>query len=138
MKLKITLLFILLFFNQFSFAEGLGQLTPSQLIKLQKEQNALVIDVRTKREWAATGVIPNSHQLQFFSPQGKHDAQQWLARLDQLKSSDEQAVILVCRSGSRSGMVGNMLIKQGIHNVHHLSKGIMTWIKTGHKTTPIN
>ena len=119
MIFKFPLLFLLISFNHFSIANELGQLSPNQLIKLQKQQNALLIDIRTEKEWAATGIIPNSHKLQFFSSNGKFDAKKWLADLDQLKTSDEQAVILICRSGSRSGMVGDMLIKKGMKNVNH-------------------
>ena len=133
MKLKLTLLFLFIFFNQLTLATELGQLSPAQLIKLQKQQNALVIDIRTEKEWAATGIIPDSHKLQFFSSNGKYNPQQWLSRLEQLKTSNDQPVILVCRSGSRSSFVGDMLIKKGMKNVHHLSTGILPWIKAGNK-----
>lgn len=118
------------------FAEDLGLLTSKQLIAMQKSSNALVIDIRTEKEWDATGIIPNSHKLQFFSPSGKYDAKKWLADLNQLKTSNDQAIILVCRSGNRSGKVGDLLTKQlGMSNVHHLSNGLMSWIKAGNEIT---
>jgi len=134
MKNNLTFLLVLSFFSSLLSAAELGNLSADQLISLQKTQNALVIDIRTENEWNATGIIPDSHKLQFFSANGKHDAKKWLSDLSQLKTSAEQPVILVCRSGSRSNMVGNMLAKQqGMKNIFHLANGIMPWIKAGNK-----
>lgn len=134
MKIKLTFFLLLTLFSSFISAEELINLSSDQLIALQKNQNALVIDIRTEKEWATTGTIPNSHKLQFFSANGKYDAEKWLSDLENLKSSAEQPIILVCRSGSRSGMVGNMLSKQkNMKNIFHLSNGIMPWIKAGNE-----
>ena len=134
MKIKLTFFLLLTLFSSFISAEELINLSTDQLIALQKNQNALVIDIRTEKEWATTGTIPNSHKLQFFSANGKYDAEKWLSDLENLKSSAEQPIILVCRSGSRSGMVGNMLSKQkNMKNIFHLSNGIMPWIKAGNE-----
>ncbi len=129
---KFSLFFLLSFFSAFIFAAELGNLSPEQLIAMQKNNDALVIDIRTEKEWNASGIIPDSHKLQFFSANGNFDAEKWLADLNQLKTSPEQVVILVCRSGNRSGKVGNLLAKKmGINNIHHLSSGISHWIKSG-------
>jgi len=135
-RINLILFFICSFFTAFISAEELGQLTAEQLITMQKQDNALVIDIRTEKEWNTTGIIPDSHKLQFFTATGKYDADKWLSNLIQLKTSPDQTVILVCRSGSRSGMVGDMLAKKmKMKNVHHLSTGIMPWIKAGNKIT---
>lgn len=134
MKTKLFLILLLSFFSVHIAAEELGQLTSEQLLTLQKESNALVIDIRTEKEWGATGVIPDSHKLQFFSPSGNYDAKKWLADLNQLKTEENQAIILVCRSGGRSGKVGSLLAKElEMNNIHHLSNGITSWIKAGNK-----
>lgn len=133
MKIKLSFFLFLSFFSSFISAEELINLSAKQLIALQ-HNNALVVDIRTESEWLATGTIPNSHKLQFFSPQGKYDTEKWLADLNKLKTSPDQAIILVCRSGGRSGKVGNMLTKQlGMANIHHLSSGMMSWIRSGNK-----
>lgn len=134
MKINLTFFLLLSFFSTLVFAEELTNLSAKQLISLQKNKNALVIDIRTEREWISTGTIPNSHKLQFFSAQGKYDAEKWLNDLNKLKSSPDQPIILVCRSGGRSGKVGNMLTSQlGMSNINHLSNGMMSWIKAGNK-----
>jgi len=135
MKITLAFFIILSFFSSLLSAEELTDLSAKQLISLQKNKEALVVDIRTEQEWAKTGIIPNSHKLQFFSSRGKYNAEKWLADLNKLKTSPDQPVILVCRSGARSGQVGNMLAKQlGMSNIYHLSHGIMSWIKAGNKT----
>jgi len=134
MKIKLSFFLLLTFFSSLISAAELINLSNKDLIDLQKNQNALIVDIRTEGEWVSTGTIPNSHKLQFFSPRGKYDAEKWLADLNKLKGSKDQAIILVCRSGSRSRTLGNMLAKQlGMENVHHLSNGIMPWIRAGNE-----
>jgi rhodanese-related sulfurtransferase len=113
-------------------AAELGQLSAQQLQAMQQNDRALVIDVRTEAEWQATGVIPNSQKLQSFNSDGQFDSAKWLADLQKLKTSADQPVILVCRSGNRSSKVGELLIRQGMTNVYHLNNGIQSWIKSGY------
>ncbi len=133
-KIKFALFLIVTFFTSLISAEELGNLSPEQLIKMQKQDNALVIDIRTEKEWNTTGIIPDSHKLEFFTPSGKYDAEKWMSDFNKLRINPEQPVILICRSGNRSGMVGNMLTKKmGLKNIYHLSSGIMPWIKAGNE-----
>jgi len=135
MKIKLSFFLLLTFFSSLISAAELINLSNKELIELQKNQNALIVDIRTEGEWSSTGTIPNSHKLQFFSPRGKYDTKKWLADLNKIKTSEDQAIILVCRSGGRSGKLGNMLTKQlGLDNIHHLSNGMMSWIRAGNET----
>lgn len=131
-----SIFFILSLFAPWLAAEELGQVSAEQLQAMQQNNNALIVDIRTEAEWQATGVIPNSRKLQSFDSDGKFDSEKWLADLQKLKSTPDQAVILVCRSGSRSSKVGEFLTQQGMHNVYHLSNGIQSWIKSGQPITP--
>lgn len=134
MKIKLAFFLLLSFFSSWLSAEQLINLSTEQLISLQKNKNALVVDIRTENEWFTTGTIPDSHKLQFFAPDGKYDVEKWVADLKKLKAIDDQPVILVCRSGGRSGKVGNMLTKKlGMKNIHHLSNGIKSWVKAGNQ-----
>ncbi len=125
-----TLLFL---FTVALNATELKNITPEQLQTLQNK-GALVIDIRTTTEWATSGIIPASKKLEFFNEQGEFDAKKWLDDLNQLHTSPEQPVILVCRSGNRSSMLGNYLTdKLGMNNIYHLQNGIMSWIKAGNE-----
>jgi rhodanese-related sulfurtransferase len=126
------LLLIWVLFSGLSMAdEMLGQLTPEQLQTLQATDTALIVDVRTAPEWQATGVVPGSQKLTFFDKDGNSNPEQWLKDLEKLKSSPEQPVILVCRSGNRSSKVGAFLLQRGMKNVSHLNGGIQGWLKAG-------
>ncbi len=136
MKFNLFFFLTFTFFSSLISAEELTNLSAKQLLSLQKNEKALVVDIRTEREWSATGTIPNSHKLQFFSAQGNYDTEKWLADLNKLKSSPDQAIILVCHSGGRSGKVGKLLTKQlGMKNIYHLSNGMMSWVK---EKNPVN
>lgn len=123
--------FFLLILSSFHLcAAELGQLTPAQLESMQAQQQALVIDIRTPKEWQASGVIPHSQALEFFDEQGNYDLDKWLNQVKKLQKTAEQPLILVCRSGNRSGKLGNILSHQlGMKNIYHLSNGISSWIK---------
>ncbi len=132
LKLFFSSLLILCSFNL--LATELGQLNPAQLENLQQQQNPLIIDVRTQKEWTQTGIIPNSHPLQFFDERGNFDKEKWLTELKKLQENSDQPVVLVCRSGNRSAKVGEFLTKKlGMKNIYHLSNGIQQWVKSNHK-----
>jgi len=132
MNYKTLLLLILAFYVHFVSAAELGELDAGQLAALQHDQNALIVDIRTEQEWAATGTIPDSRKLEFFNAEGQSDTKQWVDKLNKLRTSPDQPVVLVCRSGNRSGRVGRLLAqKLGVENVYHLKNGILPWIKAG-------
>ena len=130
-----TLIFLLLFlFNSILAAAELQNVTPDQLQSLQND-NALVIDIRTEKEWNTTGIIPDSRKIEFFNANGDYNLKKWLKQLNEQRQSPEQPVILVCRSGNRTETVGNYLTqKLGMKNIYHLDQGIKSWIKAGKKT----
>ncbi|NOQ64680.1 MAG: rhodanese-like domain-containing protein [Methyloprofundus sp.] len=133
---KYIFIFAFIFTNQAVFAEELIDLTSAELSKLQ--ENALVIDIRTPPEWKNTGIIPGSQPLRFFNDDGGYDLDAWLAEVKKLQKSPDQAIILICRSGYRSGRVGNLLVhKLKYSDVSHLSKGIYSWIQENHPTAKV-
>lgn len=131
---RTFLALVLPFWAALTQADELVDLTVSQVLAMQQDRAALVIDIRTEKEWDTTGTIPSSHKLEFFNNAGDYDAERWLAQLEKLKTTPEQPVILVCRSGNRSGIVGNYLTRQlGMRNIYHLSSGIDSWTAAGQK-----
>lgn len=122
-----------------SLAAQAGELigiTPSELEAMQAK-GALVVDVRTPEEWSKSGLIPGSAGLTYFDTNGKYDKDAWLKQLKPLQSSPEQPLILVCRSGNRSGQVGKMLANEaGYARVYHLEKGVAGWGSAGKPLEP--
>lgn len=135
MLLKLFFICLLALLTPASFAAELGQLTPEQLESLRRRQNPLVVDIRTQKEWNSTGTIPGSRKLQSFDEDGNFDKGKWLSGLKELQKSGKRPIVLVCRSGNRSRIVGRILAEQmDMENVYHLSDGIKKWLESGHKT----
>jgi rhodanese-related sulfurtransferase len=133
---KFLFCFFLTLFTCLLNAAELEDVNPEQLKSMQ-QNNALVIDIRTEKEWNSTGIIPGSRKIEFFNANGDFDQEKWLKQLQKQRQSTDQPIILVCRSGNRSRMVGTMLTKElNIKNVYHLEKGIKSWIQEGNKTEP--
>lgn len=119
---------LLIFLSSFIFADFKG-LTP-QMLQNKIDENVVIIDIRTPTEWKELGIIPTSKKIMFFDENGKYDVQKWLDEFSNYVKDKEQAFVLVCRSGNRTGTVGNFLSKKlGYKNVFHLQHGIKSWIK---------
>lgn len=126
------ILLVSLFCLTSSFADFLG-INPAQLQDKIK-QNIVVIDIRTPEEWLSTGVVPSSKKIMFFDKYGKYDVQSWIKQFSQHVKDPNQAFVLVCRSGNRTGQVGTFLSQQlKYKNVYHLQNGIKSWIKENRK-----
>ena len=105
-----------------------------KIISLMK-QGVPLIDIRTNLEWQNTGIIKNSKLLTFFDKDGKSDVKSWMNKLREVSKKD-QPVIIICRSGRRSGLVSDMLVnEENYSKVYNANSGIMAWINSGLETT---
>ena len=94
-----------------------------------------LIDVRTLEEWQKTGVIKDSKLLTFFDKNGNSNLEDWMHQLRKIVSKDDPVIIL-CRSGKRSGIVSNILSeKMNFSKVYNANSGIIGWINDGQKIT---
>ncbi|WP_094463578.1 FKBP-type peptidyl-prolyl cis-trans isomerase [Pannonibacter phragmitetus] len=90
-----------------------------------------VIDIRTADEWRETGIIPGSHLVTFFDAAGQVNPD-FGPELEKIIDSPDDEVILLCRTGNRSGMLAKYLSEQaGLTKVANVQDGIMSWIATG-------
>ena len=97
------------------------EVTPQQVEqKRRSDKQTLIIDVREPYEYRE-GHIPGSKLV----PLG-----QLTKRLNEL-GSKEQEVILVCRSGSRSGHAASQLSALGYKKVLNLRGGMIGWLRAG-------
>ncbi|MFM8330547.1 MAG: rhodanese-like domain-containing protein [Candidatus Methylumidiphilus sp.] len=125
--MKSQLFALLMLLSGLAQAGTLVGLSPDELQAMQA-QGALVVDVRTPEEWRKTGLIPGSHGLTYFDATGGYDKAAWLRQLKPLLKSPDQPLVLVCRSGNRTQIVGKMLAEEaGYAKVYHLEKGIKAW-----------
>ena len=128
----MKIIFSLLVLSVLSFAQFIG-ISPG-VLQEKIDQNIVVIDIRTPPEWNEVGIIPTSKKIMFFDEKGNYNVNSWLAQLSKYVKDKDQPFVLVCRSGNRTGMVGDFLYKKvGYKNVFHLEDGIKSWIKENRK-----
>ena len=116
-----------------SWPPSLKEFTTEQLINAQNN-GSVIIDIRSSDEWIETGIIEGAETITAFSSNGKlHN--DFRKKFFSLIESKDTPIVLYCRSGNRSKMLGNALVNQADYtNVSHLSKGIIGWQKDGKNT----
>ena len=131
MKIKLFSIY-LLFFATNVFAE-VKNINNQEIISLM-QKGVHIIDVRRLEEWRDTGVIKKSSLLTFFDAQGNYDIEKWLLELKKIVKKGDP-VIIICRSGKRSGIVSKFLDEQAdFKNVYNASGGMLSWINSNNKT----
>ncbi len=88
-----------------------------QLVELVNRENALVLDVRDRREYDS-GHIVNAVNIPFSALN---------SRLDELSKHKERAIVVSCKMGQHSGTAGVLLRKHGFQNVVRLKGGLAEW-----------
>ena len=133
--MKIKLLAMTLFFllNSTQLFAGIYEVN-NEKIKILLDSSVPLIDIRTEGEWNETGVISNSHLLIFFDIDGNYDFKKWMIEIGEI-ADENGPIIIMCRSGRRSRIVSNMMIKENSeYLVYHATNGIKSWIESSIKT----
>jgi rhodanese-related sulfurtransferase len=86
--------------------------------QLEKDTNAVVLDVRTAAE-VNEGIIPKAIHIDIYEGQG------FLDKLEDLDNSKNYYVY--CRSGNRSGQACAVMNQLGFKNAYNLKGGINEW-----------
>ena len=108
----------------------------SELSVADAHQRALsgeivLVDIRTPREWEATGVGEGAHPLDMRREDFEH-------ALAQLTEGDRDvSVALICARGVRSARLSNQLTEAGFTNIIDVPEGMLGsaagpgWVRTG-------
>ncbi|WP_020681118.1 rhodanese-like domain-containing protein [Marinobacterium rhizophilum] len=91
--------------------------TPTQAVTLINKQDAVVIDIRAKKEWA-TGHITDAINLPIA------DLDTRMAELNKYKS---RPIIVVCNLGQTASSATKKLTAAGFEHVTRLSGGMTEW-----------
>lgn len=111
----------------------LRDLSPNDFIDAQKN-GGIVIDIRREEEWKETGILQGSNTITAFTKDGNIHPD-FPKKFFDLINDIDVPILLYCRTGNRTGILGQALIDQvGQTNVSHLSEGIVGWKKQGHPT----
>lgn len=100
---------------------GIKEVDCSAALQLINHKNALVLDVREDSEYQL-GHILNSTLI----PLGKLNE-----RMGELEKYKELPIVVVCRSGNRSGTACTLLGKRGFTQAYNLAGGVTAWQKAG-------
>ena len=98
---------------------------------LYKEENLLIIDVRTEKEWKMTGIIPNSYLINMHEEDFSENInfiKETEKVLDENKGLD---IAFICASGARSEIAANYFIEKKYKNIFHIPEGILGKNKDG-------
>lgn len=96
---------------------GGSAVSAQQLVDMVNRENALVIDVRDKKEFE-TGHIVDSVNIPFAS---------LASRVDELKPHKERPIVVACKMGQHANAAGTVLRKEGFETVSRLTGGILEW-----------
>jgi rhodanese-related sulfurtransferase len=98
-----------------------------------QQKGALIIDVRTQREFAHSCPKDAINIPVFYEKSGQRVFNQdFVEQVDYaLKGNHDKEVILICRSGSRTKFASNLLANEGFSNVYNIQQGFTyDWAKT--------
>ena len=99
---------------------GIKEVDTSAALQLINHKDAIVLDVRERSEYDA-GHVLNAK----FIPLGKLKE-----RMGELEKYRDHPIVVVCRSGNRSGTACFLLAKQGFAQAYNLAGGILAWQKS--------
>lgn len=88
------------------------------LEKLEKQDDSLILDVRTPSEWDE-GIIDGAKKVNFM------DTEKFIEFVDQLDK--EKSYFVYCRSGNRSGQVCQYMESKGFNNAYNLKGGVLEY-----------
>ena len=106
-------------------------LTPTQAWQLiQDEPKALLIDVRSQMEFLFIGHPVGAIHIPWIDEPDWNINPHFAAEVRKLvlggldhKSGHNVPVLLICRSGKRSLEAGELLLKEGFHQVYNIAEG---------------
>ena len=107
-----------------------GEVVVTQLtVEQMKADDALIVDIRTPEEWAETGVIEGAKLVTFA------DADSFLAAVGP-DLADGRDLVLVCRSGRRSGAAAEALQSLIPNRIVSQDGGMSVLIGEGYPAVP--
>lgn len=92
------------------------KISQTDLLKMQQQNDLVILDVRTKAEYDA-GHIEGALNI-------SHD--KILENLDKIPKDKD--LVVYCRSGRRAGVAIDLLAKHGYERLYHLSGDMNGWL----------
>ncbi|RMG22682.1 MAG: rhodanese-like domain-containing protein [Bacteroidetes bacterium] len=87
--------------------------------RIDEDDVPVMIDVREPHEW----------EMQHLPQARKISLAEIPRYLDELQAVKHREIVLICRSGGRSGRATQFLYQQGFKHVRNLTGGMLAWKK---------
>ena len=127
----------LLLFAALSFAAPGSQAAPdmgaAEAYEASQAGKVRLIDIRTPQEWRQTGVAPGAGRVDFY-----RGPEVLVQSVLQMVGGDKNApIVLICRTGNRTGVAQKYLQSIGFTHVYNVSEGMAGsaagpgWLKRG-------
>ena len=113
----IVILFMLFGSSLTLAMNGVKSVNVTEAVQMVNHQKGVLVDVCEAAEYQQ-GHIPGTVSMPLSN---------FAARSGELQKHKDKPVIIVCRSGNRSGRAAVMLRKQGFESVYNLSGGVSAW-----------
>lgn len=112
-----------------SVAFGFKDISADEVAMFASSGDALIVDVRTKEEWAETGVLQNAALITYFDNQARALKDEFMKSLGEVSGGDKnKQIVVVCRTGLRSKLVAGILEREGYKNVYNYKDGMVNWL----------
>jgi len=120
LKIVYKMFLLLILGHTSGCTQSTAKLSPQEVYQMQQEgKEVIIIDVRTPEEFTGElGHIPGS----ILSP--LQQIEEWESEFSQDKNKQ---IIMVCRSGNRSGVSTQYFLDRGYKNVFNMSGGMRAW-----------
>ena len=119
------------------------ELSLTKAITLYNNKNLIIVDVRTKKEWAMTGVIPESYLINMHNDDYTENSDFINKVKEILDINKNKNISFICASGARSAIVANYFIEKNNKNISHIPDGIVGqsqdgWLYSGYPIKEYN
>ena len=119
--IALALLAVVIFLPRFITTVRRGpSIDIAELERRIAEQETLVLDVRSEKEFGADGCIDSAMNIPV------ENLEQEVTRLD---GYVDKSISIVCRTDKRSAIAANILLKHGFHDVRVVVGGMTEWLK---------
>jgi len=112
-----TFILLLALFIRNETQRGGQSVSAQQLVDMVNRENAVVLDVRDKKEFEA-GHIVDAINIPYSALE---------SRLTELNDYKERPLVVACKMGQHSGPAGTLLRKKGFEQVSRLTGGVAEW-----------
>jgi rhodanese-related sulfurtransferase len=120
LRISIVLFGFVLLFSSYGCSQENPEVSPEQVKQmLDKNEDVIIVDVRTAAEYTGElGHIPGA----ILKP--LQEIEEWQAEFTDQK---EDRIIIVCRTGNRSGVATQYFLNREYTNVYNMTGGMKAW-----------